>query len=86
MTFGMPKVKTTLSLDERLLRQVRVRAARTGRSDSDVMEETLREGLGALERLRTRASVPEDKTLQIASGVIHEIRQQRRRLGRRPRS
>src|SRR5258708_39336846 len=41
----MGKVKTTLSIDERLMRQVRVRAARIWRRDSEVLEAALREGL-----------------------------------------
>jgi plasmid stability protein len=36
-----------------LIRQIRVRAARTGRRDSETMEEVLREGLGSLDRLRS---------------------------------
>jgi plasmid stability protein len=70
----MARVKTTLSLDERLVRQIRVRAARTGRRDSDVMEEVLREGLGSLERLRHRANLPQEEALDLASDVVHEIR------------
>jgi plasmid stability protein len=70
----MARIKTTLSLDERLLRQIRVRAARTGRRDSDVMEEVVREGLGSLERLRGRARLPEDEALDLASDVVHEVR------------
>src|SRR5437016_326840 len=70
----MARIKTTLSLDEGLVRQIRVRAARTGRRDSDVMEEVLREGLGSLERLRARASLPQEEALDLASDVIHEVR------------
>jgi plasmid stability protein len=70
----MARIKTTLSLDERLLRQIRVRAARTGRRDSDVMEEVVREGLGSLERLRGRARLSEDEALDLASDVVHEVR------------
>jgi len=75
----MARIKTTLSLDEGLVRQIRVRAARTGRRDSDVMEEVVREGLGSLERLRARASLPEEEALDLASDVIHEVRGRSRR-------
>jgi len=71
----MARIKTTLSLDDRLLRQIRVRAARTGRRDSDVMEEVLREGFGALDRLRAQAAMDDDQALDLASSVVHEIRQ-----------
>jgi plasmid stability protein len=70
----MARIKTTLSLDERLLRQIRVRAARTGRRDSDVMEEVVREGLGSLDRLRGRAHLSEDEALDLASDVVREVR------------
>ena len=42
----MPKARTTVTLDERVLRAVRIKAARTGRRDSDVIEEALRRELG----------------------------------------
>jgi len=47
----MAKVKTTPSIDGGLMRQVRVRAAGTGRRDSEVVEAALREGLGVLAKL-----------------------------------
>ena len=34
------------------MREVRVRAARTGRTQSDVLEAALREGLGEIDRIR----------------------------------
>jgi plasmid stability protein len=70
----MTKVKTTLSLDESLMRQIRVRAARTGRRDSEVMEDVLREGLGSLERIRGRARLSEEEATKLASEVVHEVR------------
>ena len=49
----MPKVRTTLTVDADVLRAVKVRAARTGKGDSEVIEEALRRDLGLdlLERL-----------------------------------
>lgn len=70
----MAKVKTTLSLDEGLMRQIRVRAARTGRTQSHVLEEALREGLGVVGRIRAAADADEDEALGVASEVLHEIR------------
>ena len=42
----MTKVRTTLTIDEGVLRAVKVRAARAGRGDSEVIEEALRRDLG----------------------------------------
>lgn len=75
----MAKVKTTLSLDERLMRMVRVRAARLGRTQSDVLEEALREGLSAVERMRSKASLEEEEALRVASDVVHEVRRSGKR-------
>ncbi|MGH3090955.1 MAG: CopG family transcriptional regulator, partial [Gaiellaceae bacterium] len=49
----MPKVRTTLTIDDEVLRAVKVRAARSGKGDSEVIEEALRRelGLDLLERL-----------------------------------
>ena len=46
----MAKVSTTVSLDETLMRRVRVRAARSGTTESEMLERSLREGLGILDR------------------------------------
>jgi plasmid stability protein len=79
----MAKVKTTLSIDEALMRQVRIRAARSGKSQSEVLEAALREGLGVVERIRAKAGLSEDEALKLASEVVHEVRGQRPR-GRMP--
>ena len=42
----MPKVRTTSTLDERVLRALRVRAAREGRADGELIEAALRRDLG----------------------------------------
>jgi len=42
----MAKVRTTLTIDEEVLRAVKVRGARTGKGDSAVIEEALRRELG----------------------------------------
>ncbi len=70
----MAKVKTTLSLDSELMRHVRVRAARTGTTQSQVLEAALREGLGVIERLRSRNEVDEDEVLGLASDAVHDVR------------
>jgi plasmid stability protein len=70
----MAKVKTILSLDEDLMRHVRVRAARTGRTRSDVLEQALREGLGVIDRLRSKNKADEEEAAALASQAVHEIR------------
>jgi plasmid stability protein len=70
----MAKVKTTLSIDAGLMRQVRVRAARTGRRDSEVLEAALREGLGIIDRIRAKAGLAEDEAHDLAQRTVHEGR------------
>ena len=74
----MAKVKTTLSLDENLMRSVRVRAARTGQTQSRVLEEALREGLGAIERIRSQNDAEEEEALALASKAVHDVRSEGR--------
>jgi len=73
----MPKQRTTVTLDERVLRAVRVKAARTGRRDSDVIEEALRRDLGLelLERIWETADMDEDEALALAVEAQHKTRQ-----------
>lgn len=73
----MTRVKTTLSIDEDLIRQVRIRAARAGRTQSEVLEAALREGLGVIERIRAKARLSEDEALDLASQVVHDVRSRR---------
>ena len=49
----MAKVRTTLTVDDEVLRAVKIKAARTGKGDSEIIEEALRRDLGLelLERL-----------------------------------
>ena len=66
--------KTTVMLDADLMREIRVRAARSGRSQSEVLEMALREGLGAIEEIRAKTGLSEEEALDLASEVVHEIR------------
>ena len=72
----MPKARTTVTLDERVLRAVRIKAARTGRRDSDVIEEALRRDLGLelLERIWESADLDEDEAMRVAVEAQHEAR------------
>jgi hypothetical protein len=77
----MAKTRTIVTLDERVMRAVRVKAARTGRRDSDVIEEALRRDLGfdALERMWERADMDEDEATKLAVEAQHESRRSKRR-------
>jgi hypothetical protein len=70
------KARTTITVDERVLRAVRVKAARSGRRDSDVIEEALRRDLGLdlLERVWESADLDEDEALRLAVKAQHEGR------------
>jgi len=72
----MPRVRTTLTIDEQVLRAVKVRAARTGKGDSEVIEEALRRELGfdLLERLWQRDDIGEEDALELAVEAEHATR------------
>ncbi len=75
----MPKVRTTVTLDERVLRAVKVKAARTGRGDSELIEEVLRKDLGldVLDRLWAVNDMAEDEATALAVEAQHATRPQR---------
>jgi Ribbon-helix-helix protein, copG family len=77
----MPKVRTTLTIDETVLRAVKVRAARSGKGDSEVIEEALRRelGLDLLERLWERNKLPEEEAVALAVEAQHASRRRQRR-------
>jgi predicted ATPase with chaperone activity len=72
----MPKVRTTVMLDERVLRAMRAKAARTGRRNSQVVEDALRRDLGfdVLERAWARADLSEEKALRLSVEAQHATR------------
>ncbi|MBA3851140.1 MAG: ribbon-helix-helix protein, CopG family [Chloroflexi bacterium] len=77
----MAKVRTTLTIDDDVLRAVKVKAARMGKGDSAVIEEALRRDLGLdlLERLWARNRLSEQKAMALALEAQHETRRNRRR-------
>lgn len=81
----MAKARTTLTVDEELLRAVRIKAARTGKRDSEVIEESLRRDLGLdeLERLwaRVKPLPGDDDGLAFANEELHAMRRERRAAG-----
>jgi hypothetical protein len=70
-----------VTLDEEVLRWVKVRAARMGKGDSEVIEDSLRRDLGLelLERLWSKNQVPEARALKLAVEAQHSTRPRRRR-------
>jgi hypothetical protein len=72
----VPKLRTTVTIDDRVMRAVRVKAARTGRRDSDVIEEALRRDLGfdLLDRVWESADLDEDEAMKLAVEAQHKAR------------
>lgn len=75
----MPKVRTTVTLDDEVLKWVKVRAARLGVDDSQVIEDSLRRDLGMalLERPWANNQMPEDQAIQLALEAQHATRRRR---------
>ena len=76
----MAKTRTTLTIDEEVLRAVKVRAARTGKGDGQVIEEALRRDLGLdlLDRMWARNDLGEREALELAVEAQHATRHRQR--------
>jgi len=76
----MPKVRTTVTLDEDVLRWVKIRAARTGKTDGNVIEESLRRDLGLdlLDKLWAENDMSEEEATKLAVEAQHKTRSRRR--------
>jgi hypothetical protein len=74
------KVRTTVTLDEEVLRLIKVRAARLGKGDSQVIEESLRRDLGLelLDRLWSKNRMDEAQAMKLALEAHHSTRSRRR--------
>jgi hypothetical protein len=72
----MAKVRTTLTIDPDVLRAVKIRAARSGKGDSDVIEEALRRDLGLdlLDRLWAANDLDEADAMALAVEAQHRTR------------
>jgi len=80
----MPKARTTVTLDEDVFRAVKIKAARTGKRDSEVIEESLRRDLGldALAQLWSKVTpAPEEEGMKLAYDELHAMREERRAEG-----
>ena len=77
----MAKVRTTVTMDEELLRALKVRGARIGKSDGEVIEQALRRELGfdLLDQLWERNDLSEDEAMALAEEAQHWARSRRRR-------
>jgi len=81
----MSKTRTTVTLDEEVFRAVKIKAARTGKRDSQVIEEALRRDLGleGLEDLWARVTPASgDEGMALANAELHAMRKERRAAGR----
>jgi hypothetical protein len=73
----MTKTRTTLTVDHEVLRAVKVRAARTGKGESQVIEEALRRDLGfdLLDEIWARNDMSEEDAMALALEAQHATRQ-----------
>jgi gamma-glutamyl:cysteine ligase YbdK (ATP-grasp superfamily) len=81
----MSKTRTTVTLDTEVFRAVKIKAARTGKRDSQVIEEALRRDLGleGLEDIWARVEpVAEDEGMELAEAELHAMREEGRAAGR----
>jgi predicted CopG family antitoxin len=81
----MAKIRTTLTIDDEVLRAVKHRAARGGKRESEVIEEALRRelGLDLLDELWSRNEMSEKEASKLAVRAQHETRPSRSRRKRR---
>lgn len=72
----MSKIRTTLTVDADVMRAVKVKAARSGKGDSEVIEEALRRDLGLdlLEGLWSKATLTEVEAMDLAIEAQHRTR------------
>ena len=76
----MPRAKATVYLDPEVLRAARIRAARTGKRDSDIVEEALRRHLGltGVDRMRSATDLDPDEAMRLAYEELDALRRERR--------
>jgi hypothetical protein len=80
----MSKTRTTVTLDEDIFRAVKIKAARTGNRDSQVIEEAIRRDLGLDDLAEIWAKVtpaPEEEGMKLATSELHALRKERRDKG-----
>jgi hypothetical protein len=72
----MTRKKTTVYIDEELLKAAKISATRTGKRDYQIFEEALRQylGLGLLEQVWRRSKLGEEEALRLAYTELHRSR------------
>ena len=72
----MTRIRTTLTIDEDVMRAVKLRAAKTGMGDSEVIEGSLRRDLGLdfLDRVWQHAEMGEQEAMILAVEAQHATR------------
>ncbi|MDX6651278.1 MAG: hypothetical protein QOJ38_59 [Solirubrobacterales bacterium] len=75
------KKRLTVYLDPEIARAARVRAARTDKRDSQVIEDALRAHLGmaALDEAQALSTLSPEDAMSLASSELHAMRRERRR-------
>jgi hypothetical protein len=75
----MTQMRTTFSLDARVLRAARIAAARAGKRDSEIVEEALRSylGLDVVAAVRERAAMSAEAAERLATEELHASRARR---------
>jgi len=79
----MVRTKTTIYIDENLLRSARDLAARTERAEQDILEDALRRylGLQMLEEIWSNDELPDDEAAaKFAYGELHAMRSETREI------
>lgn len=73
----MTRKKTTVYIDEGLLRLTKIAAVRTGKKEYQVVEEALRGylGIGAVTRAWKSSELSEDEALALAYNELHASRE-----------
>ena len=77
----MARKKTTVYVEEEVLRAARVLATRTDRKEYEVFEEALKQylGLDVLEKVWSRESLPdEEEAMRLAYEELHAMRAEER--------
>lgn len=72
----MAKRRMTVYLDEDVLREAKVQAARKGQKDSELIEEAVRNylGLDVLDEVWARSDLDEDEALKLAYEAVESAR------------
>jgi metal-responsive CopG/Arc/MetJ family transcriptional regulator len=80
----MARERMSVELDDGVLRATRAYAAQRGKSESEVIEEALREHLGfaLVERIQEKANLREDEALKLAYEELHAMRAEGRKRPR----